>query len=72
MSQVQFGAGPGVATSQLGVGSLDSSEKLEGGHFAGEEIVAGVTIRPQLSCYRQSAASWTMLVPSLGDGGWAA
>ena len=51
MSQVQFGAGPGVATSQLGVGSLDSSEKLEGGHFAGEEIVAGVTIRPQLSCY---------------------
>ena len=48
MSQVQFGAGPRVASSQLGVGSLESSEQLEGEHLAGEEIlVAGVTIRPQ-------------------------
>ena len=64
----------GQQPAGLAAGSLESSEQLEGEHWhlAGEEIVAGVTIRPQLSCYRQSAASWTMLVPSLGDGGWAA
>ena len=50
------------------VGSWASGVEMRRGRAgtaAGEEIVAGVTIRPLLNCVTQSATSRTM--PALGD-----
>ena len=44
-------------------------EHWRAGTAAGEDIVAGVMIRPPLSCVKQSATSGTM--PAPGDGGGA-
>ena len=55
---------------QLGVGSRDETFKGGNGGSSGEDIEAGVTARPPLSCVKQSATSGTM--PAPGDGCGAA
>ena len=46
------------------------TRRWRAGTAAGEDIVAGMMIRPPLSCVKQSATSGTM--PAPGDGGGAA
>ena len=48
--------------SEVGTG------RWRAGTAAGEDIVAGVTIRPPLSCVKQSATSGTKPAPGDGDG----
>ena len=44
------------------------TRRWRAGTAAGEDIVARVTMRPPLSCVKQSADSGTMTAPGNGDG----